>query len=284
MNKPKKLLVFQSDFGVADSAVAAMYGVAFDVDETINPFDLTHEIPPYDIWAASYRLYQAIEYWPAGTVFVSVVDPGVGTAQKSAVAKTKDGKFVVTPDNGTLTHLKKYVGITEVREIEENRHRRPDTEHSYTFHGRDVYAYAGAKLASGKITFAEVGAEYPVESIVELEVGTVEKTDTSVKGSIDILDVRFGSLWTNIPREDFLALGFKHGDYVEVRIHDGVRNVYFNRIRFGRAFADVYSGEQVIYINSLYRVALAINQGNFAKAYNIGTGTQWTVEFHKITE
>jgi len=280
----KKLLVFQSDFGLVDGAVAAMYGVAFDVDDTIRAFNLTHDIPQYDIFEASYRLFQTIEYWPAGTVFVSVVDPGVGSKRKSVVAKTVDGKYVVTPDNGTLTHLKKYVGISEIREIEESKHRRKDTQHSYTFHGRDVYAYTGAKLAAKTINFQDVGAELSVEGIIELETGHVEKKDNSITGSIDILDVRFGSLWTNIAREEFMDIGFEFGDNVEVLIKDGTRTVYNNRVKFGRSFADVHTSEQIIYVNSLYRVALAINQGNFAKAYNIGTGTQWTVEFKKIID
>ena len=278
----RKLLVFQSDFGLADGAVAAMYGVAFDVDEMIKAYDLTHDIPPYDIWEASYRLFQTIEYWPEGTVFVSVVDPGVGSSRKSVVAKTNDGKYVVTPDNGTLTHLKKYVGITAVREIEESKHRRKNTEFSYTFHGRDVYAYTGAKLASGVISFEEVGNELSVEHIVELELQEVRKSENSISGNIDILDVRFGSLWTNISREDFLSIGFEFGEQVELKIMDGPRTVYNNRVTFGRSFADVYASEQIIYVNSLYRMAVAINQGNFAKAYNIGTGQSWTVEFKKI--
>ncbi len=280
----KKLLVFQSDFGLVDGAVAAMYGVSFEVDENLRAFNLTHDIPPYNIWEASYRLFQAMEYWPDDTVFVSVVDPGVGSVRKSVVAKTVNGQYVVTPDNGTLTHLKKYVGIEAVREIEENKHRRKDTEHSYTFHGRDVYAYTGAKLASGMIDFTEVGPELLVEDIIELETNDVTSTESSIKGSIDILDVRFGSLWTNISREDFTRLGFKFGDKVEVIIRNGPRTIYNNRITYGKSFADVYISEQIIYVNSLYRMAIAINQGNFAKAYNISTDPSWTVEFKKIND
>lgn len=278
------LLVFQSDFGLVDGAVAAMYGVAFDVDENIKAYNLTHDIPPYNIWEASYRLFQAMEYWPKGTVFVSVVDPGVGSERKSVVVETVYGQYVVTPDNGTLTHLKKYVGINAIRQIEESKHRRKHTEHSYTFHGRDVYAYTGAKLASGTIEFEEVGNELRVEDIIEVQMGEVIKTENSIKGCIDILDVRFGSLWTNIQREDFMDIGFEFGDKIELVIKNGAMTVYNNRIKFGRSFADVHTSEQIIYVNSLYRMAVAINQGNFAKAYNIGTGMHWTVEFKKIAD
>lgn len=276
------LLVMQSDFGLTDGAVAAMYGVALEVNKELKIYSLTHEITPYDIWEASYRLYQSVEFWPQGTTFVSVVDPGVGTSRKSVVAKTVKGHYIVTPDNGTLTHLKQFVGITEIREIEESKHRRENTEFSYTFHGRDVYAHTGAKLASG-LAFEEVGDSLRVEDITELEMGTVVKTENSVKGCIDILDIRFGSLWTNIPREDFVEIGFEHGDRIEVIIRNGSTLVYNNRIVYGRSFGDVYVSEQIIYVNSLYRMAIAINQGNFAKAYSIGTGIHWTVEFKKIS-
>ncbi|WP_040193273.1 SAM hydrolase/SAM-dependent halogenase family protein [Clostridium culturomicium] len=278
----KKILVFQSDFGLVDGAVAAMYGVAHEVSEDLRLYNLTHDITPYQLDEASYRLFQAVEYWPKGTVFVSVVDPGVGSSRKSVVALTKDGHYIVTPDNGTLTHLKKYVGIVAVREIEEIKHRRQNTEHSYTFHGRDVYAFTGAKLASGQITFEEVGEELSVEGIVEVELGEVVRTETGIKGSIDILDVRFGSLWTNITREDFLAAGFEIGEKVEVIIQNGPSLVYNNLVVYGKSFADVRISEQIIYVNSLYRMALAINQGNFAKAYSVGTGINWTIEFRKV--
>ena len=277
------LLVFQSDFGLVDGAVSAMHGVANTVDDSIKIQDLTHDIPPYSIWDASYRLFQTIEYWPKGTVFVSVVDPGVGSSRRSVVAKTVGGQFIVTPDNGTLTHIKKYVGLVEIREIDETKHRREDTEHSYTFHGRDVYANTGAKLASGKITFEQVGSGVDLSLCCELEVGEVEKGDGFVKGAIDILDVRFGSLWTNISRSVFLETGFTHGESVEVAIRNGSTMAYNNRITYGRSFADVYASEQIIYVNSVYNMAIAINQGNFARAYNIGTGRHWKIEFRKIS-
>ena len=277
-----KLLVFQSDFGLVDGAVSAMHGVVNTVDDSIKIQDLTHDIPPYSIWDASYRLFQTIEYWPKGTVFVSVVDPGVGSSRRSVVAETIGRQYIVTPDNGTLTHIKKYVGLKEVREIDETKHRREDTDHSYTFHGRDVYANTGAKLASGKISFVQVGSVVDLSLTTELEVGKVEKGPDFVKGTIDILDVRFGSLWTNIPRDVFVEVGFKHGERVEVAIRNGSTMAYNNRIAYGKSFADVYASEQIIYVNSVYNMAIAINQGNFAKAYNIGTGRHWEIEFRRV--
>lgn len=144
-------LVFQSDFGLADGAVSAMKGVAYSVDPGLVISDITHEITPYNIFEASYRLFQTLPYWPANTVFVSVVDPGVGTSRQSVIARTAGGQYIVTPNNGTLTHIAAFLGITELRLIEEQRNRLKNSEASYTFYGRDVYAYTGARLAAGLI-------------------------------------------------------------------------------------------------------------------------------------
>ena len=279
-----KTLVFQSDFGLVDGAVSAMEGVALQVDPELKLYHLTHDITPYNIFEGSYRLFQTVNYWPEGTVFVSVVDPGVGTNRKSVVAKTKTGHYIVTPDNGTLTHLNKYLGIVELREIEESINRRKNTELSYTFHGRDVYAYTGARLASGVITYEEVGKELPLSEIVELNVVETEYNaeEKSVKGCVDILDVRFGSLWTSISRDDFYQLNPEFGKRYEVSfVHENML-VYQNQVVYQHSFAEVPVGSPLLYINSVYRVGIAINQGSFARAYNVGTGTNWKIRIRAI--
>lgn len=277
----KKPLVLQSDFGNADGAVSAMYGVAYGVDSDIRISDLTHDIPQYDIWEASYRLIQTVNYWPEGTVFVSVVDPGVGSARKSIVAKTINGHYIVTPDNGTLTHIKTMTGIVEAREIDETVNRLAGSAESYTFHGRDIYAYTGARLASGVIDFEGVGPLINVDEIEELPVVPVEFEHGVLTGTIDVLDVRFGSLWTNIPREMFRKLGVGHGSDVEITIENDTRIVYKNVMTYAKSFADVRMGEPLVYVNSLDCMAVAINQGSFARAYNIGTGTSWEIRIRK---
>lgn len=277
-----KKLVYQTDFGLVDGAVSAMYGVAFGIDPNLKIYDLTHDITPYNIFEASYRLVQTVEYWPSDTVFVSVVDPGVGSSRKSVVAKLKNGQYIVTPDNGTLTHVANAIGISEVREISEVSHRRKNTEASYTFHGRDVYAYVGAKLASEVISFEEVGPSLDVNEVVKLSLSEVKMEDDVLVGSVDILDVRFGSLWTNISKEVFEKLGVNYGEKVELTIYNNSRLIYQNNVVYGRSFSDVMYGAPIIYINSLYNVGIAINQGSFAKAYNIGVGEGWRLEFKKI--
>lgn len=274
-------LIFQSDFGYADGAVCAMYGVAEGVSPQLHVYDLTHDIPQYDIWEASYRLIQTVNYWPRGSVFVSVVDPGVGSTRRSIAVRTTTGQYVITPDNGTLTHVKRMCGISEARIIDESINRLPNSGESYTFHGRDIYAYTGARLASGAISFEQVGPEVDPESVCELPVIEATIHEGSVSGTIDVLDVRFGSLWTNIPRELFLKLGVGHGGRVEVTISNDTRTLYKNIMVYARSFADVNVGEPLLYINSLDNVAVAINQGSFAKAYNIGTGISWQITLRK---
>ena len=268
-------LVFQSDFGLVDGAVSAMYGVAYTVESRLSIHDLTHDITPYNIWEASYRLIQTIRYWPQGTIFVSVVDPGVGSDRKSVVVKTASGHYVVTPD--TLTQVIRFDGIEAVREIDEHINRLPRSGESYTFHGRDVFAYTGARLAAGIIDFEGVGPEMRPEELVRLPIIEPRLEDGAVCGTIDVLDVRFGSLWTNIPRALFLQTGIHYGDRVSITIENDTRCVYRNIILFAKSFADVYMGEALAYVNSLDCMAVAINQGSFARAYNIGTGNSWRI-------
>ncbi len=277
-----KLLVFQTDFGLDDGAISAMEGVSFTVSRDLNIRHLTHNIPQYNIFDASYRLYQAINYWPEGTVFVSVVDPGVGSSRKSVVAKTTTNQYIVTPNNGTLTHINKFIGITELREIEETTNRLKNSELSYTFHGRDVYAYTGARLASDTIDMSQVGPQLNLDEIVQLELYGCKEIENGLMGQIDILDVRFGSLWTSIPYEEFKKFDFKFGDNILVKIYNKGNVVYTGTINYGKSFADVPVSTPIIYMNSAYHIAVAINQGSFAKAYGIGVGSDWKITMQKI--
>lgn len=276
-----KLLVFQTDFGLDDGAISAMEGVAFGVCKDLNVRHLTHNIPQYNIFDASYRLFQAINYWPENTTFVSVVDPGVGSNRKSVVAKTKNNMYIVTPDNGTLTHIDKFIGIEEVREIDERKNRLKNSELSYTFHGRDVYAFTGARLASDTIAFEEVGPIVDLNDIVRIELYGCQNIENGIKGQIDILDVRFGSLWTSVPYENFKECGFNFGDDIFVKIVFRDVIVYSNRMSFAKTFADVEVGEPLIYMNSANHMAVAINQGSFSKQYSIGVGSDWKITFTK---
>ena len=276
------LLVLQSDFGLSDGAVAAVEGVALSVDPSLRLYSLTHEIPPFDTYEASYRLLQAVPYWPEGSVFVSVVDPGVGSARRSCVAKTVTGQYIVTPDNGSLSHIARVIGIEEVREISKDE-RRAGSQFTQTFHGRDVYAYIGARLAAGIRKFEEIGEPYDVKDVVMLEMPEAKFEDGVLTGTIETLDVRFGSLWTNISSDLFAQLGAERKDLIDISIYNGDRKVHRSFVTYALTFADVEIGESLIYVNSMNHMAVAINQGSFADAYHIGTRNGWKITMKKAS-
>lgn len=282
----KPILVFQTDFTYKEGAVCAMYGVVKSVDRELEIIDGTHEIPQYDTWSASYRLFQSMKFWPDGTVFVSVVDPGVGTPRKASVARTSDGYYVVTPDNGSLTHLKKKVGIEEIREIDEsiNRLRGKDTEGVAIFHGRDLFSYCAARLASGIISFEEVGPSYPVDEIVEHELRVPEVKDGVLYAHIEIGDPNFGNLWTNVPLSDFISAGFVYGEHIQLVIRYQGKERFNKVLLFEKSFGYAEKGQPMIYNNELMCIALAVNQGSFEKTYDLGYGEGWTLEFIKVVQ
>lgn len=276
-NSQSKALVFQSDFGLKDGAVSAMKGVAYGVSADLSMFDLTHEIPAYNIWEAAYRLNQAAPYWPSGTVFVSVVDPGVGSERRSIVLKTKSGHYFVSPDNGTLTLVAESLGIEQVRIIDETRNRLKNSGQSYTFHGRDVYAYTGARLAGGIIAFEEVGDVLSSE-IITLNYQKAAFKNEMIEGTVDVLDVQYGNVWTNIDGKTFESLKIGYGERVHVKIFERSKLVFEGTVMFGKTFADVPEGENIAYLNSLLNFSLGINQGNFAEKFKIGSGPEWKIQ------
>lgn len=273
-------LVFQTDFGLKDGAVAAMKGVAFGVSPQLKQFDLTHEIPAYNIWEAAYRLEQTYAYWPAGTVFVSVVDPGVGSDRRSVVAKLITGQFVVTPDNGTLTLLAENPGIEAICLIDEQRNRLPGSGDSYTFHGRDVYAYTGARLASGTIQFEEVGPPQRTD-IVRIPYTKAAISQGVLSGTIPVLDIQYGNLWTNIPFSLLQQAGIRYNDRLVVDIYDNQKKIFSGSMPFVTTFSAVKEGQPLAYINSLLQLSFALNQASFATKHHIGSGGNWRVQVQK---
>lgn len=276
----KPILVFQTDFTYAEGAVSSMYGVVKRVDRELEIFDGTHYIPRYDAWSASYRLYQSLPFWPEGTIYVSVVDPGVGTPRRACMAKTASGHIVVTPDNGALTHLARHIGITEVREISDE-HRYPGTRGTSVFHGRDVFGYTAALLASGQISWEEVGPTYPVEEVVCLPMPEPALEGGMLTGIVDIIDPNFGNAWTNIPLELFDKAGIAYGDVLRVVVHHGDELVLDERMPLVRTFGEVGKGELLAYTNELMNVSFTMNQASIVERYGIGFGGDWTVTFER---
>jgi hypothetical protein len=281
VNAQNKIVVFQSDFGLKDGAVSAMKGVAMGVSSDLKLFDLTHEIPAYNIWEAAYRLEQTVTYWPAGTVFVSVVDPGVGTNRKSVVVKTKTGHFIVTPDNGTLTLIATSLGIAERREINEAVNRRNGSQKSYTFHGRDVYAFTAARLAAGTISYEQVGEKLSNE-VVSIPYQKAVKEGNQLKGNISILDIQYGNVWTNIPAEMVQEIGLKYGQNLSIQIFHKGAKIWEGQAPYCETFGAVAKGKPLVYLNSLMQLSIALNMGSFAETFHISSGSDWSIIVHTI--
>ncbi len=274
-------LVLLTDFGTSDGAVSAMHGVAFGVDPKLNVSDLTHNIPDYDIWLGAYRLYQTANYWPQGSVFVAVVDPGVGTARKSVVLKTREGRYFVGPNNGLFTLIAERDGVAELREIDEQLNRLAGSAESYTFHGRDVYAYVGARLASGAISFEQVGPVLDSASVEKIPYQKAVRQGNVIRGIIPVLDIKYGNVWTNVPKALFDELKIGVHDRVQIRILHKGKQVDKVIAPFEHTFGGVAAGKPLVYLNSLLDVALAISQGNYAKQHRIDSGVDWEVEISK---
>ncbi len=281
-NRQRPAIVFISDFGLKDGAVSAMKGVVITEDPDLKLYDLTHEIPPFNIWEAAYRLEQTAVYWPAGTIFVSVIDPGVGTDRKSVVMRSRSGHYFVTPDNGTLTLVARSLGIESVREIDEAVNRRKNSGNSYTFHGRDVYAYTAARLASGKISFEEVGRKLP-DSVVTIPFEEAQLQGDSIVGHIPVLDTEYGNVWTNIPDSLVRLLKIGNNSRLQLRIYYRNTEHFTGQLPFVKTFGAVATDSTLAYSNSLQQLSFGINQGSFAGKFRVNSGPDWKVSIKCVS-
>lgn len=277
----KRAVVLQTDFGEGNVSVSTMKGVCRIVDPTLEVFDSTHSVRPFDVLKASDALFYVIPFWPAGTVFVSVVDPGVGTSRKSCVALLENGSYVVTPDNGTLTYIKDRLGIKQVRQIDETTNRYPTTRDVHIFHGRDVYAYTAARLASGVIDYEGVGPEYPVSQIVEAPYVKPRKLTDEVYGMIADSSVHFGLVTTNIPFRWLAECGMEYGDNVKIRIEHAGGCVLEEIVPIAKSFGFVPEGSDLVYNSETSMIEVATNRRNMVVERNLGDGADWTLAVRK---
>ncbi len=260
--KYPQTIVFMTDFGVVDDSVALCRGVMYSIMPEVRIVDLTHEVTPFSIVDGARFLYGATPYFPAGTVFVVVIDPTVGSTRKAIVAKSKRGQYFVLPDNGLLTLVEQRDGIEGVHEI-----TNPDwmigTKMSSTFHGRDIFSPAGAHVARGD-DWIKAGPEMPVASLVRLTLKAARLDDRGVTAEVIATDGPFGNLVTNLDAEDFLKLGYQRGQEVPVKLCGKEM-----KIKFVRTFSDVPLGQPLLYIDSRGHFALAVNQGSFATMFGV---------------
>ncbi|MBP3890595.1 MAG: SAM-dependent chlorinase/fluorinase [Solobacterium sp.] len=257
----KPCIVLQTDFGISTGLPASMNAVIVKIDPEIRIYDLCHEIREYDIRQASSTLASTFPYWPDGTIFVTVVDPGVGTTRRSCVAKMKNGSYVVTPDNGSLSYL--YEEIEEVREIDETINRLPGSDNHHTFHGRDVYAYTAARLASGLISYEEVGPLYNKEEVIHFSLPTSEIVDGVACGEVTGAHDHFGNVGISIPNEMIKDIGIQVGDKCRVEISKDGNVLYDQEMLFHKSFGWVNPGEPILNECSNDYVEISINQGSF---------------------
>jgi S-adenosylmethionine hydrolase len=260
--KTPPTVVFMTDFGVLDDSVALCKGVMYSVAPELRIVDLTHQVTPYSILDGARFLYGATPYFPAGTVFVAVIDPGVGSTRRAVVVKSKRGQYFVLPDNGLMTLVQDRDGIEAAREIT-NRDWMIGAALSSTFHGRDIFSPVGAHVAHGE-DWTKAGPEVNVNTLIRLDVAASRLNERGLGGEVIATDGPFGNLVTNISGEDFLKLGYGHGQNVRVTIGKSDMN-----IPFVRTFSDVPLKKPLLYIDSRGHVGLAVNQASFAAIYDV---------------
>ncbi len=271
----KNALLIQADF-----AGLVMTGVAYSVSKDLDVYNVRPLIPLYNIREASASMAYNAQTWPAGTVFVSVVDPGVGTDRKSVVLQTKTGLFFVSPDNGSLSGPAKQYGIEAVREIDETVNRIPGSEWSHTFHGRDVYSYTGARLAAGVISYAEVGPLLEAKVIMLEEMGA-RLEDGVLYGYVSGGTGRLGNISFSIDRHLFKEINPAYGEMYDIVIRNIGEVAWKGSLPYAKSFGDVPLGDNLLFVNSSGSTSIAVNQGNFANKYGIGSGDNWTIEIRK---
>jgi hypothetical protein len=255
-------IVFMTDFGVLDDSVAICRGVMYGIMPDVRIVDLTHQVTPFSIVDGARFLFGATPYFPAGTVFVVVVDPTVGSTRKAIVARSKHGQYFVLPDNGLLTLVEQRDGIEAVHEIT-NPEWMIGSKLSSTFHGRDIFSPVGAHLARGD-DWSKVGPEMPVKQLVRLDWKVATLEDRGLTAMVIATDGPFGNLVTNVDGNEFLKLGYERGQEVPVKVGDKEM-----KMKFVKTFSDVPLNQPLLYIDSRGHLGLAVNQNSFAATYGI---------------
>src|ERR1700761_6073305 len=257
-----RVIGFMTDFDVKDDAVGICKAVMLGIAPQATIVDITHQVAPFDIAQAGRFLAGSAPYFPHDAVFVAVIDPGVGSARKAIIVKSKVGQYFVLPDNGMLTQLADRDGLVGAREIT-NPAWMIGAKLSSTFHGRDIFSPAGAHLARGD-DWTEAGPALDVAQLVRLKNTTAAIDATGLHGQVIGTDGPFGNLVLNVPAESFAKLGYKLGDSVPVQL--GGKQY---ELPFVKTFSDVAVGKPLMYIDSRGRLSLGINQRSFAEIYKI---------------
>ena len=266
--EPSGLVTLASDFGTRDGYVGAMKGVILSIDQRLKLCDIGHDVPAQSVIAASMMLRAAIPYFPAGSVHVGVIDPGVGTDRAEIVA-VAGGHAFVGPDNGIFSLAWQAIGgLDGCWAIHDHPHLL--AARSATFHGRDVFAPTAAALAAGLITPEAVGPELdPVRMLLPLAVCAAGRA----RGEVLYTD-RFGNAVTNIER----PLVEQVGRQAEARLGSG------RVVRLRRTYGDVGPGQAVALIGSSGRLEIAVRDGSAADVLGLEAGSSVQVVALPVTE
>lgn len=253
-------IVFMTDFGTANDAVAICKAVMLGIAPDARIMDITHQVTPFSIEEAARFLEAVSPYYLAGTVFVAVIDPGVGTSRRAIIVKSKKGQYFVLPDNGLVTPVIDRDGLEHAYEIT-NTSWMIQAAVSSTFHGRDIFSPAGAHLIMGW-DYTLAGPE--VAQLVRLTPKVAAVSEQGVAGEIIGLDDPFGSLITNVPGDEVKKMGYNFGDKIKFQL-----NKKSLTLPLGKTFMDVPVGEPLLYVDSRGRLGVAINQGDYSKKFDV---------------
>ena len=250
------LIALFTDFGPSDPYVAQLKGSIKTVSPTAEILDLSHANADFDIPAASYLLAKSTRTLPLGTIIIAVVDPTVGSARAGLAVRTQAGRFYLAPDNGILTEVLAREGLAEARTLP-----IPTEGASSTFHGRDIFGPAAARLANEK-SFDSLGTK--AEKILRLPRNTATVMPTMAKGQVLFLD-HYGNILTNIPGSELGKL--KIGQLLTVTVKGKSLS-----LPFLRTYAEAPASRPFALINSDGEFEIAVNQGSAAKELGIKVG------------
>jgi S-adenosyl-L-methionine hydrolase (adenosine-forming) len=253
----RPVIAVLSDFGTRDHYAGTMKGVMLGICPDATLVDITHDVPPHDVVDGALQLAAACRYFPPGTIFLAVVDPGVGSARRGIAAEAGDYRFVA-PDNGVLTLALRDTPPKRIVELTERRYARPTV--SRTFEGRDRFAPAAAWLAKG-IQLAALGR--PVADLYRLDIPQASVAADAIRGAVLRVD-RFGNLVTNVDRKSFE----KFARDARVQIMAGGASVG----RLVATYADIQSAEVCALFGSTDHLELAANSGSAADILGLTRG------------
>jgi S-adenosyl-L-methionine hydrolase (adenosine-forming) len=253
----RPVIALLSDFGGTDHYAGTMKGVMLGICPDVTLVDITHDIPAHDVLEGALQLAAAHRYFPAGTIFLAIVDPGVGSARRGIAVEAGEYRFVA-PDNGVLTEVLRATAPRKVVELSERRYARPTV--SRTFEGRDRFAPAAAWLAKG-IALPALGR--PAGDIVHLEIPQASIEGDTIQGTILRVD-RFGNLVTNLERREVEKFAQGKGLAIEAGAHPVPRLV--------ATYADMPAGEVCALYGSTDHLELAENGASAATRLGLGRG------------